>query len=100
MFCIIFNCTHFAFQNWFIVKHFVMVVLTGLNSWPPGCSLKFILGDQLGSTERVMVDALQAGDECNVSVPMVSPKSSGMYHGQWRMCSPTGTLFGGIDHSL
>ena len=42
-----------------------------------------------------MVDALPPGGECDVSVPMNSPKTPGMYQGQWRMSSPTGPLFGG-----
>ena len=53
------------------------------------------MGYQLGNTERVMVDALAIGEECDISVSMTSPKSAGMYHGQWRMTTPTGTLFGG-----
>lgn len=67
----------------------------GLSTWPPGCSLKFIIGYQLGNTERVMVEALGPGVEYDISVPMTSPKTPGMYHGQWRMSTPTGTLFGG-----
>jgi len=67
---------------------------TGDSHWPPGCSLKFILGHQLGCTERVMVDALLPGSEYDVSVPMNSPRTPGMYQGQWRMSSPTGPLFG------
>lgn len=72
-----------------------LLIVLGSSPWPPGCSLKFNMGHQLGASERVMVDVLQPGAECDVSVPMTSPTLPGMYHGQWRMSSPTGSLFGG-----
>lgn len=53
------------------------------------------MGHQLGPTERVMLDALNAGEDRNVSIAMTSPGTPGMYYGQWRMSSPTGSSFGG-----
>lgn len=70
-------------------------ILKGNSSWPPGCSLKFTSGCQLGAAERVMIESLDPGAELDVSVPMTSPSVAGMYQGQWRMSSPTGVLFGG-----
>jgi len=58
-------------------------MLKGNSSWPPGCSLKFTSGCQLGAAERVMIESLDP------------PSVAGMYQGQWRMSSPTGVLFGG-----
>lgn len=66
----------------------------GNESWPPGCSLKFVQGDQLGLRDRVMVDALQPGQIADVSVEMVSPAEVGTYQGKWRMTTPTGLYFG------
>lgn len=68
---------------------------SGESSWPTGCSLKFSSGDQLSHHDSVMVDQLPAHDCCDVSVEMNSPSSPGIYQGQWRMCTPTGQLFGG-----
>jgi len=67
----------------------------GVQPFPPGCSLKFTMGHQLGLTDRVMVDAVLPGQEYDISVAMTSPSTPGIYEGQWRMCTPTGVLFGG-----
>lgn len=69
---------------------------SGEEGWAPGCCLRFISGDQLGSKERVMVEALQPGQEVDVSVDMNSPNQTGMYQGQWRMSTATGMYFGEI----
>lgn len=46
-------------------------------------------------TERVVVEALNPGDNTDVSVEMLSPQKSGIYQGQWKMCTATGNVFGG-----
>ncbi|XP_071955952.1 protein ILRUN-like isoform X2 [Antedon mediterranea] len=63
-------------------------------SWPDGVSLKYIQGHQLGPMERVSVEALQPGQVTDVSVRMQSPAQCGVYGGQWRMSTATGTYFG------
>ncbi|ESO86948.1 hypothetical protein LOTGIDRAFT_128067 [Lottia gigantea] len=68
----------------------------GNESWPPGCSLRFCGGDNMSRTDRVMVDRLSPNEESNVSIEMVSPGKSGVYQGQWRMNTSTGTLFGEV----
>ena len=73
-------------------------MLTGEEAWPPGCSLKFVAGEQFGTIDRVMVDALQPGAVTDVSVNMISPITNGIYQGQWRMTTPTGIFFGGKFH--
>ena len=73
---------------------------TGDDAWPPGCSLKFVAGEQFGTIDRAMVDALQPGAVTDVSVDMISPSSNGMFQGQWRMTTPTGMYFGGENNSF
>ena len=69
--------------------------MKGTESWPPGCCLRFVGGEQLGACERVMVGALQPSALSDVSVPMRSPLTTGIFQGQWRMQTSTGLYFGG-----
>ncbi|XP_033095585.1 protein ILRUN-like [Anneissia japonica] len=63
-------------------------------SWPEGVCLRYIQGHQLGPTDRVMVESLQPGEMTDVSVRMQSPSQCGLYGGQWRMSTASGTYFG------
>lgn len=69
---------------------------TGAQAWPPGCSLRFLQGYQFGHADRALVGSLEAGEEADVSVEMTSPHETGIYQGQWRMCTALGTFFGDI----
>lgn len=82
------SCWVFGFQ--------VCYSLTaGDETWPPACCFKYVAGDQFTHLDRVMVDALQPGAVTDVSVEMKSPERTGIYQGQWRMCTATGMYFGG-----
>lgn len=67
----------------------------GNTAWPSGVFLKYTAGDQLGPVNCVSVKPLDAGEYYDLSVNMVSPEKTGMYQGQWRMCTPKGQYFGG-----
>lgn len=67
-----------------------------MSRWPNGVFLKFTSGDQLGPIESVQVEPLEPGATTDVSVNMIAPSTAGMYQGQWRMCTPTGSYFGGM----
>ena len=69
--------------------------MSGTEKWPHGVFLKFTHGDQLGPLTMVLVNALQPMDSTDVRVQMISPSRTGIYQGQWRMCTPTGQYFGG-----
>lgn len=69
---------------------------TGTMQWPGGCFLAFINGCKMGTQDRVPVDALMPGEQADVSVALLSPQVSGIYQGQWRMCTNTGQYFGDI----
>lgn len=68
----------------------------GNSAWPIGVFLKYTSGDQLGPINMVSVKPLGAGEEYDLSVNMISPGKTGMYQGQWRMCTPTGQYFGDV----
>ena len=67
----------------------------GNTAWPSGVFLKYTAGDQLGPVNLVSVKPLDAGENYDLSVNMISPGKPGMYQGQWRMCLPSGQYFGG-----
>ena len=80
---------------WLLLALKVIVFLPGNIAWPIGVFLKYTSGDQLGPINMVSVKPLGAGEEYDLSVNMISPGKTGMYQGQWRMCTPTGQYFGG-----
>lgn len=75
----------------------MLVFLTGIIAWPNGVFLKYTSGDQLGPVNLVSVKSLSAGEFYDLSVNMISPAKTGMYQGQWRMCTPSGQYFGGKE---
>lgn len=72
------------------------VVNSGEESWPPGCILKFTLGDRLGPQEKIPIGVLAPGEMADLSVEMISPEKTGIYQGQWRMCTSIGKFFGEV----
>ncbi|CAH1256692.1 protein ILRUN-like [Branchiostoma lanceolatum] len=69
---------------------------SGEEPWPAGSCLRFLAGERLGPNDRVLVDSLDPRGITDVSVNMVSPSHAGVYHGQWRMCTPANLYFGEI----
>lgn len=67
----------------------------GDESWPFGCSLRFVSGEQFGPHGSVSVPMLKPGEVTDVSVEMTSPSQTGIHQGQWRMCTAAGLYFGG-----
>lgn len=74
------------------------MAFAGTEAWPPGCSLRFCGGDNMGVTDWCIVDALAPGEIYDLSIEMTSPMCTGVYQGQWRMSTPTGHYFGGEFH--
>ncbi len=72
-----------------------MVCFAGEESWPSGVYLRFIQGHQLGSQDRVQIEALSPQCVTDISIQMHSPPQCGLYQGQWRMCTESGLFFGG-----
>lgn len=69
---------------------------SGEDSWPSDCCLKYFHGDQMTQVDRVMSGSLGPGQMTDISVDMVSPSTTGIYQGQWRMMTPSGSYFGEI----
>lgn len=47
------------------------------------------------ANDAFLVDALEPGQVCDLSIEMLSPGQPGIYEGQWRMTTPSGMAFGG-----
>jgi hypothetical protein len=65
--------------------------------WPAGSRIVFVgkNSDQMGGPNEVEVGrAVEAGQEVDVSVPLVAPSEPGSYVGFWRMGDSTGKRFG------
>lgn len=73
----------------------LIVALAGDESWPLGCSLRFIGGTQMTSEERVLLPVLESGQSAQVRLSMVSPDGAGGHQCQWRPATLTGQFFGG-----
>lgn len=69
---------------------------SGEDYWPVGSCLKFVEGDCLSIQDRVLVGSLRPLEMADVSVEMQSPEKPGIYQGQWRMCTATGSFFGEV----
>ncbi|XP_022083572.1 uncharacterized protein C6orf106 homolog isoform X2 [Acanthaster planci] len=66
----------------------------GEEPWPPGISLRFTSGHQLGPHDHIFLENLEPQQTLDISIRMKSPSKCGLYQGQWRMCTTTGFFFG------
>ena len=66
----------------------------GSCAWPVGSKLSFTGGEAMGGTTLTLEDAVDTGDEVELSVDMTAPSSSGAHRGNWRMANPSGVPFG------
>lgn len=66
----------------------------GTEEWPVGCQLQCAGGDDFGG-ERVSVPCLLPGEGMHLNIKLRSPAQPGMYQSKWRLCTPTGSYFGG-----
>lgn len=74
-------------KNWRIYNN-------GTEAWPTDCYLQFAGGTDLGC-QRVGVPSLLPGEEMNLTVRLNSPSQPRLYQSKFRLCTPTGSYFGG-----
>jgi hypothetical protein len=67
---------------------------SGTCDWEAGYELVFVSGDQMGGPASVLLPAVTAGGEADVSASLVAPSSYGTHKGTWRVKSSDGTTFG------
>jgi len=69
----------------------------GSLAWPQNAVFLCVSkrGDQLGTTGSVTLSqAVQPGQEVDISVSMIAPVEPGSYSGYWRLAEPSGRKFG------
>jgi hypothetical protein len=81
-------CTEFT-KTWRIKN-------SGSEQWPEGSRLRFIGGDQLAAINEIKIPRLHPNEMADISVLMMAPSESRMYHGQWQMCTQSGENFGEV----
>ena len=79
----------------FVYINFLVCLFLGEEPWPPGCHLKFCMGENLSYSDRVMVEPLTPGQVTDVTMEMHSRLVPGVYQSQWRMSTATGLFYGG-----
>eukprot|EP01132_Coremiostelium_polycephalum_P009758 gene9758-11986_t len=66
----------------------------GSQPWPMNTTLAFSSGDRFSFTNDIVVNQTLPGQDVDISIDLVSPKTPGRYTGYWRLCSPEGHNFG------
>jgi hypothetical protein len=66
----------------------------GSRDWTPAYRLEVASGDRLGAAEGDYVPEVVAGEEADLTVPMVAPSEPGTYTGVWRMVNADGEPVG------
>lgn len=66
----------------------------GTEEWPLNCYLQCAEGENFGG-ERIPVPSLLPGEGMNLTVKLKSPSQPGMHQSKWRLCTPSGSYFGG-----
>jgi hypothetical protein len=67
---------------------------TGTCGWTTSYAIASGGGNAMSGTETKLPDAVDAGDEVDVSVDMVAPTANGTYVGFWRLKNADGFFFG------
>jgi hypothetical protein len=69
---------------------------TGTCGWTTSYAIASAYGDAMSGTETKLPDAVEAGDEVDVSVDMVAPTANGTYTGYWKLKNADGLFFGEV----
>jgi len=68
---------------------------TGDCAWDTSYRLTYLSGDRMsGPRSAPLGDAVQPGEEVDLSVMLIAPETAGTYQGQWQLFARDGTPFG------
>ncbi|MFL7794314.1 MAG: NBR1-Ig-like domain-containing protein [Anaerolineae bacterium] len=67
---------------------------SGTCDWEAGFQLIFVGGAQMGGPPSVLLPAVPAGGQTDISVNLTAPTAYGTHKGMWRIRSDKGTVFG------
>ena len=71
----------------------LLISNTGTCAWQPGFQFAFYGGDPMGGSNYTLPQAVNAGDQMDLSIPMTAPSGTGIIISTWRM-SDEGWFFG------
>jgi hypothetical protein len=67
----------------------------GTCTWTTAYSIRFVGGDQMSAGESIPLEqAVEPGEELNVSIDMIAPEETGTYRGNWQVADANGEPFG------
>jgi hypothetical protein len=67
----------------------------GTCTWTSAYSILFVGGDQMSAVESIPLEqAVEPGEELEVSVDMIAPEETGTYRGNWQVADVNGEPFG------
>ena len=67
---------------------------SGTCDWDAGFQLIFVGGAQMGGPASVLLPAVAAGGQADISVNQTAPSAYGTHKGTWRIRTDDGTVFG------
>jgi hypothetical protein len=67
---------------------------SGSCAWQAGFTFRFAGGEAMGGSSISLTNAVQTGQETNLSVALTAPSTAGTYRGNWRMTNASGSYFG------
>jgi hypothetical protein len=67
---------------------------SGTCDWDAGFQLVFVSGNQMNGPASVLLPAVAAGSQTDISVNLMAPNSYGTHKGTWRIRSLDGEVFG------
>lgn len=68
---------------------------SGTCNWPPGYTFAHLAGPTLGGT-NITLQALTAGGEVDITIPMRAPADGGTYRSDWQIKDQNSTPFGPV----
>jgi hypothetical protein len=67
---------------------------SGTCAWQPGFQFAFYGGDPMGGSNYTLTQAVNPGDQMELSIPMTAPSGTGIIISTWRMSGFNGWFFG------
>ena len=71
-----------------------LVSNSGTCVWQPGFQFAFYGGDPMGGFNYTLTQAVNPGDQTDLSIPMTAPSGTGIIISTWRMSGFNGWFFG------
>jgi len=91
-------CFDLDFDDLVAITVIVIIAVTGRETWPAGCCLRFMEGSCLSSVDRVFIPNLGPGCTHELRLSVTTPTELGTHSALWRLSTFAGVPFGGLAH--